>query len=61
MNKNREIFVVMSLSVDGDRVVTYGAYPSMDAAQIARQFAMSDYGAEVWVERTVLQFPEVSA
>jgi hypothetical protein len=53
--QTREIFVVMGLSVDGDRVVTYGAYTSMDAAQIKRQFVMSDFGKEVWVDRTLLQ------
>jgi hypothetical protein len=53
--QSREIFVVMGLSVDGDRVVTYGAYTSMDAAQIKRQFVMSDFGKEVWVDRTLLQ------
>jgi hypothetical protein len=53
--QSREIFVVMGLSVDGDRVVTYGAYTSMDAAQIKRQFVMSDFGKEVWVNRTLLQ------
>ena len=55
MNKDKEIFVVMGLSVDGDRAVTYGAYTSMDAAQVARQFVMSDFGKEVWVQRTRLQ------
>lgn len=53
--KDREIFVVMGLSVDGDEAVTYGAYTSMDAAQVKRQFVMSDFGKEVWVERTRLQ------
>jgi hypothetical protein len=27
----------------------------MDAAQIKRQFVMSDFGKEVWVDRTLLQ------
>ena len=49
-----EIFVVVGLSVDGDRAVTYGAYTSMDAAQIQRQFVMMDFGKEVWVEETRL-------
>ena len=53
------IFVVVGLSVDGDRAVTYGAYTSMDAAQIARQFVMSDFGKEVWVEQTYLQCPSI--
>jgi hypothetical protein len=56
--QTREIFVVMGLSVDGDRVVTYGAYTSMDAAQIKRQFVMSDFGKEVWVNQTLLQTKE---
>ena len=52
-----DIFVVIGLSIDGDRAVTYGAYESMDAAQIKRQFVMTDFGKEVWVERTYLQNP----
>ena len=54
--KDRDIFVVLSWNIDGDGIVSYGAYTSMDAAQIARQFAMSDYGKDVWVERTRLQY-----
>ena len=56
---SNEIFVVVALSVNGDRPVTYGAYTSMDAAQTQRQFVMSDFGKEVWVERVRLQ-PEAA-
>lgn len=55
MNEHREIFVVTAMDVDGERPVTYGAYTSMDAAQVHRQFVMMDFGKEVWVERTRLQ------
>jgi hypothetical protein len=58
MFKQTEIFVVMALSVDGDRPVTYGTFTSMDAAQTQRQFVMSDFGKEVWVKRTMLQTGE---
>lgn len=54
MINDREVFVVMGLSVDGDRPVTFGVYFSMDAAQQARQFRMMDFGKEVWVESTRL-------
>ena len=57
---SNEIFVVVGLSVDGERAVTYGAYTSMDAAQIKRQFVMTDFGKDVWVERTLLQKPEAA-
>lgn len=53
--KATKIFVVVGLSVDGDRAVTYGAFTSMDAAQIQRQFVMSDFGKDVWVKQTLLQ------
>lgn len=48
------IFVVVSLSVDGDRAVTYGAYKSKDAALIKRQFVMREFGKEAWVEKSFL-------
>jgi len=52
-----DIFVVVGLSVDGDRAVTYGAYTSNDAAQTKRQFVMMDFGKEVWVEKARLALP----
>ena len=60
IDMGNEIFVVVGLSVDGDRPFIYGAFASMDAAQVKRQFVMSDYGKEVWVERALLQNSEAA-